>query len=358
MFLGQEDQLKTKLFVIKNPLAAKEEIKAAARILMAGGLVAFPTETVYGLGANALDVNAVEKIFLAKGRPADNPLIVHVAEASAMEKLAMDIPAEAYVLAAAFWPGPLTLVLKKRDVVPDVVTGGLDSVAVRIPDHPVALALLRAAGVPVAAPSANISGRPSPTTARHVLDDLTGRIDAVVDGGSCDVGVESTVLDIRDGLPLVLRPGGVTPAQIATVLGKDCPVAVWQKDSGDAPPSPGLKYLHYSPAAPMYVVRGSQPAVTEEIRTLNNRFRREGKQVGLLLSAEMAATLQGDVVEVLGQRDDAPELAANLYSCLRRLDKRGVDVIVAEGYREEGLGLALMNRMKKAAGPRIIDTEV
>jgi L-threonylcarbamoyladenylate synthase len=348
---------KTKIFTVTNPAAARESIAAAAGILQAGGLVAFPTETVYGLGANALDPQAVRRIFAAKGRPADNPLIVHVADASGMEALATAIPREAYVLAGAFWPGPLTLVLSRRAVVADEVTGGLDSVAVRVPGHPVALALLRAAALPVAAPSANLSGRPSPTTAGHVLEDLDGRIDAIVDGGPCGVGVESTVLDIRGGEPLLLRPGGVTPQQIAAVLNKPCPVAVWQEASGEAPPSPGLKYLHYAPAAPMYLIRGPAAAATKRILALQQQFAARGQRVGLLVSAETAQSLTADVVEVLGSRYDLPRLTAGFFGALRRLDHSGVDVILAEGYSEEGLGLALMNRMKKAAGPRILDTE-
>lgn len=360
--MAQENIAETQVFTVREPAAAEAEISRAAGILREGGLVAFPTETVYGLGANALDAVAVGKIFTAKGRPADNPLIVHIAHLHQLNDLALQIPAEAAQLARTFWPGPLTLVLRKRSMVPDAVTCGLDSVAVRIPNHPVALALLNAAGVPVAAPSANASGRPSPTTAQHVLDDLAGRIDAVVDGGPCDVGVESTVLDIRDGCPLILRPGGVTPEQIAAVLGKHCPLAAWQEETGSAPPSPGLKYTHYAPRAPLHLVVGRPGPIKAKIRSLQQRFQRENLQVGLLLSEELAAELvleqAGGTVEVLGSRQKPAELAANLYGALRRLDERPhVDVIVAEGYGEDGMGLALMNRMKKAAGPRVIEAE-
>lgn len=319
--------------------------------------MAFPTETVYGLGANALDEKAVEKIFQAKGRPSDNPLIVHIADPAQMVELAQAIPPEAYILVKHFWPGPLTLVLKKRDVIPDAVTGGLDSVAVRVPDHPVALELLCTAGIPVAAPSANVSGRPSPTTAQHVLDDLSGRIDAVLDGGPCGVGVESTVLDIRDGFPLLLRPGGVTPKQISTVLGRECAISAWQEHSGETPPSPGLKYTHYAPRAPLYLVVGSAADAADKIRTLQSTFQNESKRVGLLLSQELAGTLNSEIVEILGSSSDPAQLATNLYGALRRLDESDADVLIAQGYNEEGMGLALMNRMKKAAGSRVIKTE-
>ncbi|MDW7684371.1 MAG: L-threonylcarbamoyladenylate synthase [Bacillota bacterium] len=355
--MNRENQVGT---ILLDALAADvsgENIAAAARILAEGGLVAFPTETVYGLGANALDAHAVEKIYTAKGRPGDNPLIVHVADTAQMMMLAKNIPPEAYCLAELFWPGPLTLVLEKKDIVPLSVTGGLDSVAIRVPDHPVALALLKEAALPVAAPSANLSGRPSPTTARHVLDDLNGRIDAVLDGGSCGVGVESTVLDIRDGRPRVLRPGGVTPAEIAAALKAECPVISWSGATDEAPSSPGMKYTHYAPQAPLYLFCGSPAAVARALREQSLDYRNRGKRVGLLLSAELAGSIPGDVVEILGSRSNPAQLAANLYGALRRLDTVDLDVILAEGYPEEGMGLALMNRMQKAAGPRIIKVE-
>lgn len=339
-----------------NGVTVREGICHAAAILRDGGLVAFPTETVYGLGADALNARAVARVFSAKGRPADNPLIVHIHNPVQMEELAREIPPEAYVLARHFWPGPLTLVLRSKKVVPPETTGGLDSVALRIPAHPVALALLQQAGLPVAAPSANLSGKPSPTTARHVLDDLAGRIDAVLDGGSCDVGVESTVLDIRNGQPLVLRPGGVTPADIASILGKECRLASWQSDSG-APPSPGLKYTHYAPQAPLYLVCGQREVVLVRLQGMLDHFHAMGKSVGLLLSTESAGKLFGEHLEILGSRDKPAVLAANLYGALRRFDLQGVDIILAEGYPSEGIGLALMNRLSKAAGHRVIHVE-
>lgn len=347
----------TLIFDVKESPAAPFVLAEAARILVGGGLVAFPTETVYGLGADALNAQAVQKIYLAKGRPSDNPLIVHIAEFAQLHKLAREIPPEAESLARHFWPGPLTLILKKQAAVPDVVTGGLDSVAIRIPAHPVALALLRATGRPVAAPSANLAGRPSPSTAQHVIDDLAGRIDAVLDGGHCVVGVESTIVDIREGYPLLLRPGGVTPLEISNALGKKCLQADWQEEEGTAPPSPGLKYLHYAPQAPLYLVLGSSEKLAIKIAYLRDTYQRQGKHVALLLSKELAAELDADTVEVLGSRGNASEQAANLYGALRRLDQSAAEVIIAEGYHEIGLGLAVMNRLKKAAGPRVLVVE-
>lgn len=355
--MSQPQSVKTEIYHALDPAAAKAGIARAAVILKAGGVVAFPTETVYGLGANALDPAAVRKIFAAKGRPADNPLIVHLAEAAQMDALAQNIPAEARLLAEKFWPGPLTLVLEKKPCVPAETTGGLESVALRVPAHPAALALLQAAGLPVAAPSANLSGRPSPTTARHVLQDMSGRIDAVLDGGPCGVGVESTVLDIRGGRPLLLRPGGVTPEEIEQVLGRPCPVAAWLEESSEAPPSPGLKYVHYAPQAPLWLIRGLPEAVLRKMKEMQAQFHSQGKAVGLLLSAQHAGEFAKGRIEVLGNRHEPAVLAANLYSALRRFDESGVDVILAEGYAEEGLGLALMNRMGKAAGPRVLDVE-
>ena len=332
-------------------------IELAAHLLREGKLVAFPTETVYGLGASAMEASAVTRLFAAKGRPADNPLIVHLASAVQVETLAQNIPEEAWLLAESFWPGPLTLVLESRKIVPQEVTGGLDSVALRVPAHPVALALLREVGLPVAAPSANLSGRPSPTTAAHVLEDLAGRIEAVLDGGPCTVGVESTVLDIRGGRPVLLRPGGVTAEEISVSLGKQCANLAWQEADGGKPPSPGLKYTHYAPRAPLYLVQGQPEAVLARLAELLADFRGCGLSVGLLLCAENAAKLPAEQVEILGRREDPASLAANLYGALRRFDQKGVDVILAEGYAEEGLGVALMNRLRKAAGPRLVEAE-
>lgn len=353
--MARENIKGTLIFDGLTPATLSSEAAAAAQILRQGGLVAFPTETVYGLGADALKAPAVAKIFQAKGRPIDNPLIVHIHEAAQMSQLALNIPAEAWLLAAHFWPGPLTLVLTKKPHVPDETTGGLDSVALRLPAHPTALALLRAAAFPLAAPSANTSGRPSPTTAAHVLQDLAGRIEGVIDGGPSRVGVESTVLDIRQGTPRILRPGGITPQQISAVLQRDCPLADWVQTSSEAPPSPGLKYLHYAPQAPLYLVKGSTEAILAKLQELRWGWQQQGKRVGMLVSAETAAQLAGADIIILGRRQEPADLASHLFAALRQFDQRGVDVIVAEGYSTEGIGLALMNRLEKAAGLRIIE---
>jgi len=347
----------TLLLTAQNNEKCHAAIEQAACLLKGGNLVAFPTETVYGLGANALDACAVERIFAVKGRPSDNPLIVHLAGTEQLAALAVNIPPEAWLLAGRFWPGPLTLVLESSNIVPAQVTGGLGSVALRVPAHPLALALLRQAGLPVAAPSANLSGRPSPTTAAHVLEDLAGRIEAVLDGGPCAVGVESTVLDIRGGRPVILRPGGVTAEEVSVFLGRECLAASWLEAAGGAPLSPGVKYTHYAPRAPLYLVEGRPEAVLARLAALRDDFLARGLNVGLLLSEESAGKLGLASMEILGSKDDVAGLAANLYGALRRFDQQGVDVILAEGYAEQGLGVALMNRLRKAAGPRLIEAE-
>lgn len=336
---------------------AAEAIHKAGRILRRGGLVAFPTETVYGLGANALDGRAAARIFEAKGRPADNPLIVHVAGAQEVAGLAAGVPESAAALMKAFWPGPLTLVLPAAAVVPGEVTAGLRTVAVRMPDHPVALALIRAAGTPVAAPSANISGRPSPTSARHVLQDLDGRIEAVLDGGPAGLGVESTVLDLTSPVPMVLRPGGVTLEDLRGILGvvEVDPAATGRPGEGeDRPRSPGQKYTHYAPSAPLLLVEGDPEAVAAKIMELAGEERARGRRVGILsFSGGRDYAAVGTVVPA-GRRDKPETVAAELYEALRRFDDLGVDLIFAEGMEERGLGLAVMNRLKKAAGGRVL----
>ncbi|NLZ38062.1 MAG: threonylcarbamoyl-AMP synthase [Firmicutes bacterium] len=343
----------TKIFTVSS--SAAPEIRAVAELIRAGELVAFPTETVYGLGAHALRADAVAKIFAAKERPADNPLIIHIYDLRQLKTLAADIPEEAWQLAHHFWPGPLTLILRKKAQVPDLVTGGLDSVAIRMPNHTLALALLQQADVPVAAPSANLSGRPSPTTADHVLTDLDGRIAAVLDGGPCSVGVESTVLDIRQGEPKILRPGGVTPEEISAVLRRPCSLVHWLPQSEDAPPSPGLKYLHYAPRAPLYLLTGAPERQIKKMQELLQNFQAEGKRVGLLVSQESAGKFSGAEIIVLGSRRRPDQLAAGLFAALRSFDEKQVDVILAEGYSKKGVGLAVMNRLQKAAGPRVIN---
>jgi L-threonylcarbamoyladenylate synthase len=339
----------------------------AAEIIRGGGTVAFPTETVYGLGANALDARAVANIFRAKDRPADNPLIVHIAQPAMVEQLAAVIPAPARRVMEVFWPGPLTVVLPRQPVVPDAVTGGLDTVAVRMPDHPVALALIRAAGVPVAAPSANLSGRPSPTGADHVLEDLTGRIDAVLDAGPCRVGVESTVLDLTAEPPVILRPGGVTREELEGILGRvaESPGVTISAGSpaggaaGDpdtnAPRSPGMKYTHYAPRARMVLVAlADHAAIRRHVAEMAEELRRKGQKVGILATEETESFYRADEVVSLGSRGDLAAVSRNIYGALRHMDQKGVDVIICEGFPAAGLGAAVMNRLAKAAGGNVI----
>ncbi|WP_297536517.1 L-threonylcarbamoyladenylate synthase [Thermococcus sp.] len=325
----------------------ERKIKVAARLILGGKLVAFPTETVYGLGADALNEKAVRRIFEAKGRPADNPLIVHIAEFDDLKKLAREIPEEARLLAKKFWPGPLTIVLPKREEVPLVTTGGLDTVAVRMPAHPIALALIKAS-TPIAAPSANISGKPSPTLAEHVVDDFYGRIEAIIDGGPTWVGVESTVIDLSSERPTLLRPGGLPLEEIEKVIG---PVEIHPAVKGkavDLARAPGMKYRHYSPNAQVVVVEGPRERVREKIEELIAEYRSKGYRVGVMATEEFEA----DEFFHLGKTVE--DVARNLFRALRELDRRGVDVIIAEGVEERGLGLAVMNRLRKASGYRII----
>lgn len=338
----------------------EKAVSYAAGILQRGGLVAFPTETVYGLGADARNSTAVKKIFTAKNRPADNPLITHVTGLDQVRSLVREIPPRAVLLARHFWPGPLTLVLPKSGVLPHVTTAGLQSVAVRVPAHPLALSLLKAAALPVAAPSANLSGSPSPTTADHVMADLAGRIDAILDGGDCRVGVESTVLSLLDSSPVLLRPGGVTLEQLSEVLGeKILDLSNEKMEYAGTPPAPGMKYRHYAPHASLYLVEaGSEQE--KQIVSLLWELREKGMQVGLLLTAETAKKINAPdsfPLEVLGSQND-PETSARLfYGALRRLDSKGVDAIIAEGVSERELGLALMNRLRKAAASIITAPE-
>lgn len=331
-------------------------VEEAGRILRRGGLVAFPTETVYGLGANALDGPAVARIFEAKGRPSDNPLIVHVADQGDVNSLTERVPDTAKALMEAFWPGPLTLVLPVGKAIPAEVTAGLRTVAVRMPGHPVALALIKAAGVPIAAPSANLSGRPSPTTAEHVLQDLNGRIEAVLDGGPAGLGVESTVLDLTSSVPMVLRPGGVTPEDLREILGavEVDPATAAGFPGGDRPRSPGMKYAHYAPRAPLLLVEGRPEAVAAKILELAGEQRVMGRRVGILsYSDSIDFSSVGEVV-LAGEREKPETVAAELYAALRRFNDLEVDLILAEGLEERGVGLAVMNRLRKAAGGRIL----
>lgn len=330
-------------------------IQAAGDILARGGLVAFPTETVYGLGANAVDGRAVIRIFEAKGRPSDNPMIVHVADLNQVNDLVESLPAPAQDLMQAYWPGPLTLVLPVGGAVPPEVTAGLPSVAIRMPGHAVALSLIRAAGAPVAAPSANLSGRPSPTTAAHVLQDLNGRIDMILDGGPAGVGVESTVLDLTGPVPTILRPGGVTLEALSRILGEVMvdPAALSSLPTV-RPRSPGMKYTHYAPRAPLLLVEGEPQAVAAKIREMALEYSSKGKRVGILTYTDSDYYAGSGQVVLAGQRNKPETVASGLYAALRRFNDLEVDFIFAEGLPESGVGLAVMNRLRRAAGGRIL----
>ena len=338
------------LFLAANAPGTAE---TAASIICSGGLVAIPTETVYGLGANGLNEAAVAKIFIAKGRPQDNPLILHIADASEMEKLCHSIPESAYRLAEKFWPGPLTMVLPARDIVPKCTTGGLPTVAVRCPDNAITRQIIRAAGVPLAAPSANISGKPSTTTAEHVLHDHDGRIDAIVDDGACRVGVESTIVDLTEERPRLLRPGGITPEQLVEVLG-DLVVdkAVTAQVSHDAVvKAPGMKYKHYAPDCQIIIVSGSREAAS---RYIHAHFE-EGDRV-LCFEEELQLYADCDPL-AYGQEAKVETLSAGLFAALRQLDESGIAHVYARCPQGGGVAYAVQNRLNKAAGFHIVNAE-
>lgn len=345
----------TRVFAVDAAHPETAPLAEAAATIRSGGLVAFPTETVYGLGADAANAAAVERIFVAKGRPSDNPLIVHVSDRDMLADVVREVPPKAAHLAERFWPGPLTLVLPKLPTIPDSVTGRLDTVGVRMPHHPVALALIRAAGVPIAAPSANRSGRPSPTAADHVVEDLSGRIDIILDGGETGVGVESTVLDLTVDPPVLLRPGGVTLEQLTKEIGEVVvDRSVHGAEAGDAPRSPGMKYKHYAPQAQVILVDGPVLDMQSKIKDLAYEYAEEGKKVGIMCSAESRGVYQAPVVLEYGSREDLASMASDLFSTLRAFDRHSVDVVLVEGVPSAGMGLAIMNRLRRAAAGRVV----
>lgn len=334
--------------------ADKDKYTIAGDIIKKGGLVAFPTETVYGLGGDALRAESSEKIYAAKGRPSDNPLIVHIAEFDALAKIASDIPENAYKLNEAFWPGPLTMVLNKTDAVPLSTTGGLDTVAVRMPSDVRALEFIKASGGYIAAPSANLSGRPSPTKAGHVVEDLSGRIDMILDGGDVEIGLESTIVDLTGDIPMILRPGFITKEDLERVCGEVLvDKAIIAPESGLKPKAPGMKYRHYAPKGDLTIAMGDREAVKNFIKNEIDGHKED--RVGVIVFAEDAADYSdADSVFVLGHKDSKREMAKNLYDVLRRCDDENLSYIYIEGVDENGFGSAVMNRMKKAAGGKII----
>lgn len=333
-----------------------EIYEQAAEILKNGGLVAFPTETVYGLGADALDEKASAKIYAAKGRPSDNPLIVHIADKKDLEVLSCDVNDMAVKAAEAFWPGPLTMILKKKDIVPDSITGGLGTVAIRMPSHLVAARLIKTSGVYIAAPSANISGKPSPTKAEHVIHDMNGRINMIIADDTVDIGVESTIVDLSEDVPTILRPGFITKKQLEDVLGevKVDPAVMGNVADGIVPKAPGMKYKHYSPDANVVIVTGDSDKVVGKINELCELRRKEGKRVGVMTVSEDAGCYNADKVVDMGSRCDEALAAKNLFAALRSFDEDGIQYVYSESFPTDNVGQAVMNRLIKAAGHTII----
>ncbi len=329
----------------------------AGQILKKGGLVAFPTETVYGLGGDALNPEASARIYAAKGRPSDNPLIVHIADIKTLYKLTKSVPEKALKLADHFWPGPLTMILPKADIVPRQTTGGLDTVAIRMPSHPTAFELIRSSGICIAAPSANTSGRPSPTSADHVAEDLSGRIDMIIDGGRVEIGLESTIVDLTGEMPMILRPGYVNKAMLEAVIGEvgvDPVILADQEIKGLRPKAPGMKYKHYAPKGDLTIVEGTPDMVAETINHLTASLEAEGYKTAVISSAEhMSAYRTGMVVNV-GSREQETQIAANLYDVLRQMDEAQIDYIYSESFAGGSLGSAIMNRLLKAAGHHVM----
>lgn len=333
----------------------EELLKQAGEILKAGGLVAFPTETVYGLGGDALNKASSRKIYAAKGRPSDNPLIVHICSFEDIYPIVSEVPKEAEKIAEAFWPGPLTMILKKSGLVPYETTGGLDTVAVRMPSHPVARKLIAYAGGYVAAPSANTSGKPSPTQAKYVAEDMDGRIDMIIDGGEVGIGLESTIIDLTVSPPQILRPGYITQEMLSQVLGKvETDSTILRADSGQAPKAPGMKYRHYAPKGELTIVAGPQEKVVEYINEQAMKAAAEGEKVGVIGTQEVLDRYHAQVVKSVGSRRDELGIGRHLYTILREFDDEAVTRIYSEAFETEGYGQAIMNRLLKAAGHKVV----
>lgn len=346
--------MNTKIRIIKNLQEDNEWISEAANIIKDGGIVAFPTETVYGLGANALNEEAVKKIFEAKGRPQDNPLIVHVADKD-ISNIVTEVTPLAQKVIDRFWPGPITIILNKKDIIPDVTSAGLKSIGIRMPSDKIAQELIKKSNVPIAAPSANISGRPSPTDVERCVEDLEGRVDYILGGPKSIVGVESTILDCTVDPPVILRPGGITLEMLKEIDQRiEIDKAILQKPSKDLKPkAPGMKYRHYAPKAPVKIINGDNKKTIEKINEMIHNYMCKGKKVGILASSSnFSLYKEGEVIDMGSSLE---EIAHNLFESLRDLDDRGVDIILSESFQEEGVGIAIMNRLKKAAGYNIIN---
>ena len=334
------------------------QLDLAANILKEGGLVASPTETVYGLCANALDSEAVKKIYVAKGRPSDNPLIIHIADLEMLEPLVLEVSDIAKKLISHFWPGPMTLVFPASPLVPKIVTGGLDTVAIRFPSHPIIRDLIKTSGLPLAAPSANTSGKPSPTNATRVIEDLEGKIDAIIVGDASKYGVESTVIDTIGETATILRPGGITYEMIEEVLGTLTvdPAIGHALKEGEQPKAPGMKYTHYSPNADVIIVKGSEEAVITKINELTMLAQEAAKKVGVLATDETIAYFSADLVLSAGTTEELTTIAAHLFEALRSFDDANIDIVYSLAFPNEGIGNAIMNRLEKSAGYHTIET--
>lgn len=341
---------------ISNEVTDEAVYKQAGEIIRNKGLVAFPTETVYGLGGDAFDEEAAAAIYAAKGRPSDNPLIVHIADKEDLYKIAASVNEKALALADAFWPGPLTIILPKGKDVPYSTTGGLDTVAVRMPSHPVALEFIKESGRFIAAPSANTSGRPSPTKAEHVAEDLTGKIDMIIDGGTVNIGLESTIVDLSEDAHMILRPGYITKDMLEAVIGEVKIDPGLLSETG-RPKAPGMRYRHYAPKAPLTIISGKEEMVVEEIKKRCAMSRTEGKKTGVIATIQTKDLYDADIVKVIGDRDNKLSIASHLYDVLRFFDSTGVDVIYSESFDETDLGHAIMNRLLKAAGHQIYEVK-
>lgn len=347
--------MNTQIYKIDSKAVDHQKMEEAAQLIRSGELVAFPTETVYGLGADALNPQASKKIYVAKGRPSDNPLIVHIAKFEDLEDIAKKVPQEAKKLADAFWPGPLTMIVDKNEKVPYETTGGMDTVAIRMPDHPVALELIRQSGCLIAAPSANTSGRPSPTLAEHVAEDLGGRIPMILDGGEVGIGIESTIIDLTEKIPMILRPGYITKEMLEAVIGTvQTDPGIIAADSTKKPKAPGMKYRHYAPKANLMLIDGAKCAVVDKINELTDAMHSEGKKVGIIGTDETVASYRGDMVLSIGAREDEDAIARHLYKLLREFDEADVDVIYSESFATPRIGQAIMNRLLKAAGHQVL----
>lgn len=348
--------MNTKIYTLNEENIDTNIIKEAGEVLKKGGLVAFPTETVYGLGGDALNPDSSKKIYAAKGRPSDNPLIVHISNLKALEKIVKDIPSDALKLADKYWPGPLTMIFNKNDVVPKETTGGLETVAVRMPSNKIARALIDASGGYIAAPSANLSGRPSPTVAKYVIEDMDGRIDIILDGGESDVGLESTIVDFTEGKPMILRPGYITQKMLEEALSErvEWDKAIIDADSKTPPKAPGMKYRHYAPKGELVIVEGNKEDVIKKINELTNEDKNNNLKTGVIATEETKDYYNADLVKSAGHKDKENEVAHHLFRILREFDEENIQKMYSESFKSDGVGAAVMNRLLKAAGHQII----